>query len=148
MGAAIVTRSGAGTMSDRLARLEGFEDRFPGESDLVPEVRSLRIVAYRTTGDLDGAGVELEALLTEDEAGAYRADSLQKLGIVFLKEAARRDEDGDDVGALRSRRVALRIYEALLADARAGVSKPPEGLAGLERLVADLKAQVPDEAGS
>ncbi|MEE8312610.1 MAG: tetratricopeptide repeat protein [Candidatus Binatia bacterium] len=142
MGAAIVTRSGVGTMEDRLERLDGFEKRFPGATDLVPEVRSLRIVAYRTVGDMDGAGTELEALLAQDSSGSYRGDPLRKLGIVFLEEAARRHEAGDLEGAERSRRVALRIYETLLADARAGGPAPPEGMAGLERLVSDLQTQI------
>lgn len=141
MGAAIVTRSGVGTMEDRLERLDGFEQRFPAATDLLPEVRSLRIVAYRTVGDMDGAGTELEALLAQDSSGAYRGDPLRKLGIVFLEEASRRQEAGDLEGAARSRRVALRIYETLLADARAGGPAPPEGLAGLEQLVTDLQTQ-------
>lgn len=141
MAAAISTRSGVGTMQDRLARLEGFEQRYPGAVDLLAEIRSLRIVAYRAVGDMDGAGGELEALLEADTQGAYRGEPLRKLGIVFLEEAARRQEAGDGQGALRSRRVALRIYATLLADARSGGPEPPEGMAGLERLVADLETQ-------
>ena len=37
--------------------------------DLLPEVLSLRIVAYRTLGDMDQAGQALEALLTLAENG-------------------------------------------------------------------------------
>ena len=139
MAAALMTRSGIGSMEDRIRRLDRFEERYPGSEELFPEVRSLRIVAYRTTGDLDAAGVQLEALLAADTEGAWRGDSLRKLGIVFLEEGARREEAGDGPGAARSRRVALRIYETLLSDARNGGPVPPEGIAGLEQLVNDLR---------
>ena len=135
-----MTRSGIGSMEDRIRRLDRFEERYPGSEELFPEVRSLRIVAYRTTGDLDAAGVQLEALLAADTEGAWRGDSLRKLGIVFLEEGARREEARDVEGAARSRRVALRIYETLLSDARNGGAVPPQGVAGLEQLVNDLRA--------
>jgi len=140
MGAAIIPRANAGTMDDRLRRLSGFEARFPNERALLPEVLSLRIVAYRTLGRLDEAGSSLETLLSLNDPGAYRVESLKKLGIVFLKEAAKREEEGDAAGAIRSKQVALRVYETLLQDAQSA-PKATEPLAGIEKLVADLRAQ-------
>ena len=144
MAASIVTKSGVGTMQDRLDRLVDFESHYGDDNELLPEVLSLRIVAYRSAGDLDGAGVQLERLLALEGAEAYRRDSLKKLGIVFLKEAAERDERDDTEGAMRSRRVALRVYERLLDDTRRtpadrGAEEP---IAGLQKLVDDLRNQV------
>ena len=142
MGAAIVTRAGAGTMADRLTRLRGFADRFPAERELLPEVHSLRVVAFTASGDLDRAGEELEALLAFEGSDAYRYQSLKKLGVVFLKEASRREDAGDGGGATRSRRVALRVYRRLLDDVRSGkVVDADASVDGLERLVADLESQ-------
>jgi tetratricopeptide (TPR) repeat protein len=140
MAAAIVAKAGVGTMNDRLARLDGFEQRFPAERALLPEVHSLRIVAYRSTGDLDGAGRELDRLLALDDAAAYRGGALKKLGVVFLKEASRREEEGDVGGAARSRAVALRVYERLLADSEAGELDTDGGsIEALRSLVEDLR---------
>lgn len=141
MSAAVVARAGAGTMSDRIARLEGFEQRFPAQRHLLAEVYSLRVVAYRSLGDLDRAGAELEKLLALDEASGYRGDSLKKLGLVFLEEAAKRDEAGDSAGALRARQVALRVYQRLLEDAPASTAAP-ESIDALKRLVDDLRSQL------
>ena len=140
MGAALAPRLPEGTMQQRLTRLEDFEERFPEQTNLLPEVYSLRIVAHRRGGDLDLAGAELENLLRLPDTGAYHSEALQKLGIVFLKEGSQRTEAADADGALRARRVALRIYERLLADARKGSTSRP--LAGLEDLVTDLRTQV------
>ncbi len=143
MGAALCAKAGVGTMEDRLARLEGFEKRFPDQGDLLPEVFSLRIVAYRKLGNLDAAGGELERLLALEDTGEYGAESLKKLGLVFLKEGSSREEDGDAEGARRARRTALRIYERLLADVQAGRIK--EKTPGLVGLIKDLEAQVGDD---
>jgi tetratricopeptide (TPR) repeat protein len=143
MAAAIITQSGVGTMDDRLARLAGFEIRYPDQLSLLPEVYSLRIVAYRSIGDLDGAGRQLDLLLALDNAEAYRGGALKKLGVVFLKEASRRREEGDIEGAARSRAVALRIYERLLADTETGELAPRSGsVEALRELVIDLRRQV------
>jgi tetratricopeptide (TPR) repeat protein len=142
MAAAIVAKAGVGTMADRLARLEGFESRFPDERALLPEVYSLRIVAYRSSGDLDGAGRELDRLLALEDAAAYRGGALKKLGVVFLKEASRREEQGDADGAARSRAVALRVYERLLADTETGELDTDGGsVDALQTLVEDLRRQ-------
>ena len=70
-------------------------------------------------------------------------DPLKKLGIVFLKEAAKREDSGDVDGAERSRRVALSIYEVLLDDNRSGDGESGDAsVAGLERLVTDLRQQI------
>ncbi len=103
---------------------------------------SLRIVAYRSLNDLDAAGVQLERLLSLEGAEAYRRDSLKKLGIVFLKEAAEREERGDSSGATRSRKVALRVYERLLVDAQSQGEEADQPLEGLRKLIADLQSQV------
>ncbi len=137
MGASLVAKIDGGNMKERLRRLEGFEQRFPKETKRLPELLSLRVVAYRVLGDMDAAGAELERLLALKDIGEYGRKSLKKLGIAFLNEAAMREQDGDAEGALRARRVALAIYERVLADAR--VQEVSEGLAGLESLVADLR---------
>ncbi len=143
MAAAIVTRAGVGTMKDRLARLEGFERRFPDARELFPEVYSLRVVAYMRLARLDEAGSELESLLSFEGAGDVRYTSLKKLGVVFLEEASRRDEAGDAEGARRARRVALRIYERLLADLRGGrIRDAQASVEGLENLIAELRRKL------
>jgi hypothetical protein len=81
-------------------------------------------------------------LLSLQGAEAYRRDSLKKLGIVFLNEAAERDERNDVAGALRSRKVALRLYERLLADSSRDNAVAAEPLEGLQKLVDDLRSQV------
>ncbi len=131
-------------MHERLRRLRGFEAKFPDQEPLFAEVSSLRIVAYRRLGDLDSAGSELEKLLAMKDAGAYHAEALRKLGVVFLKEAAKRDAAGKPEAARRARTTALRIYERLLTDMhRAGVEgTKSEAERGMEKLVADLRAQV------
>ncbi|MFT4572228.1 MAG: hypothetical protein ACI8TX_001480 [Hyphomicrobiaceae bacterium] len=138
MGAALVAKAEVGTMNDRLARLEGFEERFPESENLLPEVHSLRIVAHRRLGDLDAAGKSLENLLALEDTGDYGAESLKKLGLVFLKEASSREEAEDLDGAVRARKTALRIYERLLDDTRQGRIDEPR--AGLQQLVEDLRA--------
>jgi tetratricopeptide (TPR) repeat protein len=142
MAASIVTKTETGTMQNRLDRLESFEQDFGEDDELLPEVLSLRIVAYRALGDLDQAGAQLEHLLSLQGAEAYRRDSLKKLGIVFLNEAAERDERNDVAGALRSRKVALRLYERLLADSSRDNAVAAEPLEGLQKLVDDLRSQV------
>lgn len=139
MGAALVAKAGVGSMDERLKRLDGFEQRFPDATDLLPEVYSLRIVAHRKAGDLDRAGEELERLLALEDTGDYGAESLKKLGLVFLKEGSSREEAEDAQGAQRARKTALRIYERLLADVRAG--RIDESAAGLTGLVSDLREQ-------
>jgi tetratricopeptide (TPR) repeat protein len=139
MGAALMGRGGVGDMNARLARLSGFSQRFPAATDLAAEVHALRIVAYRTLGDLDGAGRELEALLALDDMGTYGLDSLKKLGVVFLKEASERDLAEDTAGARRAREVALAIYERLLSEARVG--RLDEPIDGIQSLVEDLRRQ-------
>ncbi len=140
MGAAIAAGAEQG-MQKRLQRLEGFEERFAGQADLFGEITSLRIVAHRRLGDLEAAGVELEKLLAMDGAGGYQSDALKKLGVVFLKEAATREENGDFESAKPIKRVALRIYERLLEHARREGSETPP-LAGLEQLIDDLRRQI------
>lgn len=142
MAASIITKADVGSMRDRLVRLTAFEARFGRDNELIPEVLSLRIVAYRSLGDLDSAGVELEHLLALDGAEAYRQESLKKLGIVFLKEAAARDERGDADAARRSRTVALRIYERLLRDTQTLNGQADEPVDGLRALVNDLRGQL------
>jgi len=146
MGAAVASTPGVGTMKDRLSRLADFKQRFPDQRALLPEVASLRIVAFRTLGNLDAAGSELESLLAMPGGDAYHHDALKKLALVFLKEASSREERGDLAGATRSRKTALRVYERLLADSRDGMLDG-EPIAGLERLVADLRAQVQPAGG-
>ncbi len=142
MAASIVTKAGAGSMQDRLQRLATFEKDFGKAGELLPEVLSLRIVAHRALNDLDAAGQQLERLLSLDGAEAYRRGSLKKLGIVFLKEAALRDERGDSAAARRSRTVALRVYERLLEDTQTDSTETDEPLVGLQNLVDDLRAQL------
>jgi hypothetical protein len=102
------------------------------------------VVAYRSLSDLDNAGRQLETLLALEGAEAYRQDSLKKLGIVFLKEAAERDERGDPDGAQRSRRVALRVYERMLEDIgkQGAGAVGDDAIAGVERLIEGLRVQL------
>ena len=143
MAAGICTHVENG-MRERLRRLKGFETRFPDQQDLFAEVSALRIVAYRRLGDLDSAGSELEKLLSTSNAGGYHSDALRKLGVVFLKEAAKRDEAGNPEAAKRARKTALRIYQYLLADMRKhrGNGEKSEAERGIEKLISDLRAQV------
>lgn len=139
LGAALAAKRPEGGMQDRLARLENFETRFPNSSDAMPEVHSLRIVAYRSTGDLTAAGSELRALLALPETGKYQGDTLKKLGIVFLNEGSREQEQGNAAAALEARRTALTIYERLLADQAAGLLQEP--VEPLQALVDKLRQQ-------
>jgi len=141
MAAAVISRGNTGTMSDRLARLRDFEQLFPNQTSLLPEVYSLRIVALRELGELDKAGIELERLLDLDNDAVYRGDSLKKLGLVFLEEAAKRDEQGDTSGALHSRQVALSVYQHLLEDTRTA-DPSDSAIDALENLVEDLRSQL------
>ncbi len=139
MAAATTTAGGHATMEDRLRRLAEFETRFPDQLSLFPEVSFLRITAYRRMEDMDSAGKEVETLLAATEGDASHSATLKKLGLAFLKDGAEREEKGDTGGADRSRRVALRVYERLLADMRAGRLQA-DSTAGLEKIVTDLRA--------
>ena len=139
MTAALQNRSGVGSMERRIELLNGFEERFPEQSDLLPEVRSLRVVAFQQTGDLKAAGSELELLLADDSGAGYRHESLKKLGIIFLKDASRRQETNPEE-AQHSRKVALRIYERLIKDAEKGaITLNEQQLASMKDLVTELQ---------
>ena len=137
MGAALAGRLGDDGMRERIARLSGFEERFPSEQQLVSEVRSLRVVAYRRLGNLAAAGDEITALLDDPQANLGEV-RLGKLGLAFLKEGAALSDIGDEPGAQRARKVALVIYERMLDDAMAAGRTDP----GLADLVADLRTEL------
>lgn len=140
MSAAMVGRSGVGTLQARLDLLDGFEERFAGETTLFTEVMSLRVSAYASLGDLKSAGTELRRLLARADDETYQSGALKKLGMIFLKESSRLAETGDARGAAESRQVALEVYQKLLAAQRSLNSDT----AGLEKLVEKLKAPPSD----
>ena len=65
-----------------------------------------------------------------------------RVGVGVAGEAAGRDAAGTRGGVEGSGGGARVVYVKRLADARAGGPSPPEGRAGLERLVSDLQTQI------
>lgn len=139
MAAALTGQPGAGSHGERLKRLAGFEDRYPAETELLAEVRSLRVSSYAATGDLDSSGHELERLLGMDTAAGRSVEPLRKLAVAFVKDAGSH-EPGD---ARKLRMAALDIYEHLLARSEAS-GLAPERAAGLRKITDDLRAELSD----
>ena len=139
MAAALTSQPGVGSHGERLKRLAGFEDRYPAETELLAEVRSLRVSSYAATGDLDSSGRELERLLGMDTAVGRPVEPLRKLAVAFIKDAGSH-EPGD---ARKLRMAALNIYEHLLARSEAS-GLAPERAAGLRKITDDLRAELSD----
>ncbi|MFQ5477122.1 MAG: tetratricopeptide repeat protein [Candidatus Binatia bacterium] len=142
MSADLAARLAAAYTSDEsqpsggvMARLEGFEDRYPDQTELFAAVLAMRINWYRQAGQLDAAGDDVDRLIALEDGG--QRSKFKKLGVAFLKEAASRDDSGDPQGAVRCRRIALRLYESLLES----IAEDDRARDGLEKLVVDLRGQ-------
>jgi tetratricopeptide (TPR) repeat protein len=103
--------------------LADFQQRFPGQEDLLSQALRLRLVALRETGAL----AEAEQIV-ETHAQALSADpnqeALERLAASFSKAAAKYKGGGDSERGRQADRVALALY---------GVLCEPEGAASDRR---------------
>ena len=138
MAAALAGRLEAASVSlkpSAVDRLAGFEQQFPGQADLLPEVLVLRAYSFRRLRDPARAARAVGQLAKLD--GNEGNEQLRKLGVLFLKDAASIAQDGDEALARSYRKIALSAWEGLLAHTDAGDPRA----ADIRRLVDDLRAQ-------
>ncbi len=116
-------------------RLAGFEQQFPEQADLLPEVLVLRAYSFRRLKDPAQAARAVSRLAGLE--GNEGNEQLRKLGVLFLKDAASISQDGDEDLARSYRKIALSAWEGLLAHTDPGDPRA----ADIRRLVGDLRAQ-------
>jgi len=95
--------------------LAGFEKKFPDQSDLLPQVARLRLVAYQRLGRFADAEAEVKAhgsLLV----ASLGAPGVEELAVGFVREGARRNGKGETGANQAAQQVALRLYEQLVSD--------------------------------
>jgi len=88
--------------------LADFDQRFPGQKDLLPQAVRLRLAALRQLGRFEDAEAEMKAhaqALREEN----RTDAIEQLAAGFAKAGAQRRKDGA-ADALAADRVALQLY--------------------------------------
>lgn len=121
-----------------VAALQGFEDKFPGQSELFPQVARLRLEAMREGGDFAGAREQIEKfgdlLLADLGAGA-----MEDAAVAFIREGARRSGEGDKDASAAAQQVAMAIYERLAQRDEAG-DRTRLTLARLRENAGDLDA--------
>lgn len=92
-----------------VAALAGFEDSYPEETELLPQVVKLRLDALRELGDFAAARVQVERhgpiLLATLEARG-----VEDLAVAFVREGARRSGAGDKQANEPAQQVALALY--------------------------------------
>lgn len=100
--------------------LAEFEERFPRQTDLLPQVVRLRIEAYRELGDLGAVRSEL-ARFGDDLLATLGPEALEKIAVGLIRQGAR---SGGGVVNEEAQKAAIEIYRRLAgADgARARVS--------------------------
>ena len=113
-------------VADALAR---FEQKYPEQTDLLPQVVRLRLAAFQRLGRFGEAEVEVKARgqLLLASAGA---PALEEIAVGFIREGARRNGRGDAAANQSAQQVALRLYEQLTAE-RDGNAKSKLTLARL-----------------
>jgi tetratricopeptide (TPR) repeat protein len=93
------------------ALLDGFERRFPDARNLHPRALELRLGARVATGDLAGAGADVDAVLALPADDEIRKRILPRLGRDLNVRAGRGGADAAPAVAL-----ARKVYGALAAD--------------------------------
>ena len=102
---------GAEQCPQALARLEGFEQRYPGLSRLIGRVLRVRIVAYEQVGRLQEAEEALPEYMRSDPEGA--GATLQALFESIREDIVRLRERGRDEEADTKSRSALMLAQQI-----------------------------------
>ncbi len=121
-----------------VAALAGFAEKFPGQSELFPQVARLRLEAMRELGDFAGAKEQIDKygdLLLED----LGAGAMEDAAVAFIREGARRSGEGDKSASAAAQQVAMAIYERLAQRDEAG-DRTRLTLARLRENAGDLDA--------
>ena len=92
--------------------LAGFEQKYPEQKDLLPQVVRLRLAAFQHLGRFKDAEAEVQARgqLLLASAGA---PAIEEIATGFIREGARRNGKGDPGANQAAQQVALRLYEQL-----------------------------------
>jgi len=102
-----------------LDALAGFEKSYPQQTDLVPQVSRLRLIAYQRLGRFSDAQAEVKAhgpaLLA-----SYGTKGIEDMAVGFVREGARRRAQEGDAANQAAQQAALELYELLVTDGEGG----------------------------
>jgi TolA-binding protein len=120
-----------------LDALSGFEQKYPEQKDLLPQVARLRLAAYQHLGRFADAAAEAKThgqLLL----ASFGAPAIEELAVGFVREGARRNGKGEAGANQAAQQVALQLYEQLASDSE-GSTKTKLTLARLYENSGELK---------
>src|SRR5262249_33112749 len=112
MGALVAASTTPPDRETTVALLSGFEQKYPGARDLLPQVVELRLQANVALGKLDDAGHDLDAYLASP-ADPERRKTLARIG---RELADRARQGGDPAGRQQAVSLARKVYAALVQD--------------------------------
>jgi tetratricopeptide (TPR) repeat protein len=123
--------SGDGGDEKMAVLLADFGQRFPQQTDLLPQAVRLRLTALLQLGrfaDAEQAVTQNAAALGKEN----RADAIEGLAASYAKAGVRRKAEGDAAGAESASRVALGLYQALDGAGASGDTKQKLAVARLQ----------------
>jgi len=109
--------------------LEGFEHKYPDQSDLLPQVVRLRLLAEQRLGKFAAAEADVKAhgpLIL----ATLGATGVEDLAVGFIREGARRKNTEGPAVHKAAEQAALQLYELLVSDGE-GAAKTKLTLARL-----------------
>jgi len=124
-------------LEEALVVLDGFDERYPNETDLLTEARALRAIAYLGLERFAEAETAVAAFLASPRRGERDYRLLKQLGVRTMRLAEEQRAAGNVEAQQALRRQALGIYAELIEAADAGEVEPGSA-DGLRELVADL----------
>jgi hypothetical protein len=118
-----------------LAAVEGFDDKYGAQDELLPQAVRLRLEAYQALGRFD----EAQKQVASHAAAVARlgTEEIERLAVGFIREGARRHGRGDANANEAAQRVALQFYEILAGD-ESGSTKSKLTLARLYENTGEL----------
>src|SRR5262249_4507780 len=117
--------------------LNGFEQKYPEQKDLLPQVARLRLAAYQHLGRFSDAAAE-DKTHGPLPLAILGAPAIEELAVGFVREGARRNGKGEAGANQAAQQVALQLYEQLVSDSE-GSAKAKLTLARLYENTGELK---------